>query len=149
MDQKRAGTVGCIGCLGLIVLLVGIGVLLPKRDSSNVPSKPALPTATKLQSERSKAPRESSVGSLSDGDIGRIVGTVPCGATKEALDEIYKWGELRDKEEFIRTIAKTGSVIAEPGMQAKVLDRGIIRTKVRLLDSGTECWIYSDRITGR
>jgi hypothetical protein len=67
-------------------------------------------------------------------------GWVPCGTTTEAYHEMVKWGEKNDREEVGRMALQTGSTVLNVGDRVKVLERGVLLTKVRKLSTGIECW---------
>lgn len=69
---------------------------------------------------------------------------VPCGSTPEALSEMMKWGSANDWDEVKRTGIKTDSTLLYNGDHVKVLDRGLLRSKVRVLQSDKECWVVSE-----
>ena len=72
-------------------------------------------------------------------------GWFSCGSSPAALDEMIKWATLKDQQEVIRTLIKTGSTRVTPGTRVKVLDyQGFSKLKVRILGgvaTGVECWV--------
>lgn len=66
-----------------------------------------------------------------------------CLDSREGLDEALDLAG-KDAEEVLRTILKYGGEVLRPGMKVKILDPGIMRTKVRALSSGRECWVVRE-----
>lgn len=67
-----------------------------------------------------------------------------CGADTDALDEIAKWSARGDAEEVTRTLLRTGSDFVPSGEQVKVLDLGVLSTRVRVLSKGRECFVSTE-----
>ena len=67
-----------------------------------------------------------------------------CMPTKDGLDEIIKWSVAKDSQEMFRTMLAGGGSIVEAGDSIKLLDRGIIRSRVRVLKTGRECWVPAE-----
>jgi hypothetical protein len=55
-----------------------------------------------------------------------------------------KWAVRGDNEEGVRVMLRTGSGFVNQGEAVKVLDPGFLATKVRIIRSGTECWVASE-----
>jgi hypothetical protein len=71
---------------------------------------------------------------------------LPCGSTTEALSELTKWASANDWNEVKRTVSKTGSTLLYNGYRVKMLDRGILKSRVRVLRDDKECWVVSDAL---
>lgn len=70
-----------------------------------------------------------------------------CVGTKRGLDEALRWYRLGDGEEVVRTfLAHGGGQILRPGTKVKVLEPGISRTKIRVLNTSRECWVIRELI---
>jgi hypothetical protein len=74
---------------------------------------------------------------------------LPCGSTTEALSELTKWASANDWNEVKRTVSETGSTLLYNGYRVKMLDRGILKSRVRVLRDDKECWVVSDALRQR
>lgn len=68
-----------------------------------------------------------------------------CMDTKEGLDEATKWYGV-DRGEVLRAMLKHGGEILAPGARIKLLDPGILRARVRVLESERECWVVQELV---
>lgn len=72
---------------------------------------------------------------------------MPCGSTPATLDELIKWGGITpDRDEVRRIVLTTDSVLLNNGDRVKVLERGFIKSKVRVLGRDKECWVPTEAI---
>ena len=71
---------------------------------------------------------------------------LPCGSTSEAPSELTKWASANDWNEVKRTVSQTGSMLLYNGYRVKVLDRGFLKSRVRVLRDDQECWVVSDAL---
>lgn len=69
-----------------------------------------------------------------------------CLPTEETLDEAVKWASRGDSAEMMRVIRKSGGSVLENGRAVKVLEPGILRTQVRPLPNGRECWLVPEAL---
>lgn len=92
----------------------------------SVPSETKRPTPAKL------------------GELVTLSVTTICMPTKEGLDEIVKWAVRKDTEEMARTMLRDGGSLINSGETVKVLDPGILHTKIRA--STGECWATPETI---
>lgn len=67
-----------------------------------------------------------------------------CGSSPAALDEVTKWLVRGDKEEAARVIVRTGSALVQEGAYVKILDLGIMRSKIRIIKTNRECWVATE-----
>lgn len=71
-----------------------------------------------------------------------------CMDTREGLDEAAKWLGRGDREEAALRMLRHGGGFTKAGDRVKVLDRALVgATKVRLLETGRECWMLSEFVT--
>jgi len=72
---------------------------------------------------------------------------LPCGSTAETLDELIKWSSITpDMSEVTRIVVTTGSVLLNNRDVVKVIDRGFVKSKIRVLASDKECWVPTEAI---
>jgi hypothetical protein len=67
-----------------------------------------------------------------------------CGSTPAALDEVTKWLVRSDKEEAARALLHSGSTLIQEGAYIKILDLGIMRSKIRIIKTDKECWVATE-----
>lgn len=102
--------------------------------------------------------------STSAGEYVIVYKPWPCGSSKDALSEITKWAVRNDTREMAIAMARTGSALLIPGTRIKILDTGIMSSKVRIVRmgdlassglsgsskyygfSGQECWVHSEAV---
>jgi hypothetical protein len=65
----------------------------------------------------------------------------PCYASAEAFQDLAKWILLDDKKNVNKTLRDAHSINLAAGLQVKIIDADFGRRKVRILDTGRECWV--------
>jgi hypothetical protein len=92
-----------------------------------------------LPAQQAKRPTPAKLGEL----VTLSAATI-CMPTKEGLDEIVKWAVAKDTKEMARTMLRDGGSLINAGETVKVLDPGILHTKIRA--STGECWATPETI---
>jgi len=57
-----------------------------------------------------------------------------------------KWSVRGETRKASITLLRTGSMFLNRGDTVKVLDRGFVMSKVRVLNAGKECWVASEAL---
>lgn len=83
---------------------------------------------------------------VKEGDVVSTKKDSFCGSSPEALDDMVKWAARGDVQEALRVMLKTRSSLVGKGDTVKILDVGIIRTKVRQLKTDRECWLIPEAV---
>lgn len=81
---------------------------------------------------------------LHDGDKGIARIATPCMRTAADLDEVMKWASRDDTEEMARTVVTRNGAILTVGSAFKVLDSGLLHSKIRIIKSDRECWVVPE-----
>jgi hypothetical protein len=93
------------------------------------------------------APTPASPRTSGKADIGETVAIMagdtdwPCYASAEAFQDLAKWILLDDKKNVDKTLREAHSINLTAGLQVKIINADIGRRKVRILDTGRECWV--------
>jgi len=68
-----------------------------------------------------------------------------CAPTPEALTAFVRWQNRKDPEEMMRVVrGHPGGRLFEAREAAKVLDPGVLQSRVRLLRDDLECWVIPE-----
>ncbi len=114
-----AGFVGCLVILAIMVIAGWWGL----RPSSQIPSPPAR-----------RAP----------GSITNIDAPTACFPTEAGLDVFTRSAARGDREEAARTVINHRGQMLDKGYAVKVLDLGVLTSRIRLTDTGAECFVATD-----
>lgn len=140
------------GAFGLLIL-VALGSHQSQRASGAMASQETSPPSiarTTDEGDTARATKPASrppiAATAHDGDIVPAAQSLFCGSSKDALDEITKWAVLHDTKECVRVVIRTHSSVLKQGDMVKVLDRGFFTTKIRILETDSECWVPSEAI---
>jgi hypothetical protein len=116
-----------VGVAGLILAAAVSGVMMTRRPEAAPVFKPASPSGK-------AEPGETVDVVAGDADW-------PCYASAEAFQDLAKWIILDDKKNVNKTLRDAHSINLTAGLQVKIIDADFGRRKVRILDSGRECWV--------
>jgi hypothetical protein len=59
---------------------------------------------------------------------------------------MLKWLVKNDREEIARVMLRTNSRVLSTGELVKILDSGILATKVRVIKTDQECWTTPEAV---
>lgn len=71
-----------------------------------------------------------------------------CMDTAAGMDEAFKWINRRDMGELARTMIQHGGQLVEASDKIKILQTGIVKTKVRVIRTRRECYVASEVVRG-
>ena len=64
--------------------------------------------------------------------------------TEEGFDNVSKWLARKDTNEASRALLKDGGSFVSAGQDLKILDTGLMKSKVRIISTDRECWIVRE-----
>jgi hypothetical protein len=67
-----------------------------------------------------------------------------CMDTPEGFNEAIRWSNRGDFKEVLRTIRTHGGQLLAAGARMKILDTGILKTRVRITETDRECYVAAE-----
>jgi hypothetical protein len=114
--------------IGIVALVLVLIVVIARMSRSPVSSDPG-----NTPPPHGERPTEGSIVAARAKAI--------CSDTEKGYEEVGKWQSRGDNEEVARALLRYGGVIVAAGESLKVLERGFLKHRVRVVRTGHECWV--------